>query len=113
VMDVRNKVVAKDLKGPVANYPRLTHMGHEVIYFMVEVLEVQASLGCQILVFDGAFGGEKDLPIGDGDGVLSFWCSSLEDSRLTYVEDLTLILVVFLLKFGEFVLDELVMKMNL
>ncbi|GJR27653.1 hypothetical protein Tco_0819547 [Tanacetum coccineum] len=33
--------------------------------------------------FDGAFGGEKDLPLGDGDGVLSFGCSSLKDVRLT------------------------------
>ncbi|GJV94102.1 hypothetical protein Tco_1541915 [Tanacetum coccineum] len=66
-------------KGPVANYPQLTHMGHEVIKFMVEVLEV-------LLLevdFDGAFGGERDFFLGDGDGVLSFWCSSLEDSRLT------------------------------
>ncbi|GJU87373.1 retrovirus-related pol polyprotein from transposon TNT 1-94 [Tanacetum coccineum] len=76
---VRHVVVAKDLKGLMANYSRLTHMGHEVIKFMVEVLEV-------LLLevdFDGAFGGERDLPIGDGDGVLSFWCSSLEDVRLT------------------------------
>ncbi|GKB79980.1 hypothetical protein Tco_0946875 [Tanacetum coccineum] len=40
---VRHVVVAKDLKGMVANYSRLTHMGHEVTKFMVEVLEVQAS----------------------------------------------------------------------
>ncbi|GJT97754.1 hypothetical protein Tco_1093272 [Tanacetum coccineum] len=33
--------------------------------------------------FDGAFGGEMDLPFGDGDGVLSFCCSSLEEERLT------------------------------
>ncbi|GKD40795.1 hypothetical protein Tco_1261002 [Tanacetum coccineum] len=76
---VRHVAVAQDLKGPVANYPQLTHMGHEVIKFMVEVLEV-------LLLevdFDGAFGGERDFFLGDGDGVLSFWCSSLEDSRLT------------------------------
>nr|GEX33881.1 hypothetical protein [Tanacetum cinerariifolium] len=42
---VRHVVVAKDLKGPVANYPRLTHMSYEVIKFIVEVLEIQASLG--------------------------------------------------------------------
>ncbi|GJU42396.1 hypothetical protein Tco_1195353 [Tanacetum coccineum] len=55
---VRHIVVAKDLKDPMANYPRLTHMGHEVL-----LLEVD---------FDGAFGGERDLPLGDGDGILSF-----------------------------------------
>ncbi|GJU11047.1 hypothetical protein Tco_1133443 [Tanacetum coccineum] len=65
---VRHVVVAKDLKGPVANYLWLTHMGHEVD-------------------FDCTFGGERDFFLGGGDGVLSFWCSSLEDSRLTYVED--------------------------
>nr|GEW49600.1 reverse transcriptase domain-containing protein [Tanacetum cinerariifolium] len=76
---VRHMVAAKDLKGLVANYPRLTHMGHEVTKFMVEVLKV-------LLLevdFDGAFGGERDFPIGYGDDVLSFWCSSLEDVRLT------------------------------
>ncbi|GKB34443.1 hypothetical protein Tco_0879385 [Tanacetum coccineum] len=76
---VRHVVVAKDLKCLVANYPRLTHMGHEVIKFVVEVLKV-------LLLevdFDGAFGGERDLSIGDGDGVLSCWCSLLEDVRLT------------------------------
>nr|GEZ20753.1 hypothetical protein [Tanacetum cinerariifolium] len=39
VVDVRHEVVAMDLKGPVANYSRLTHMGHEVINVVVEVLE--------------------------------------------------------------------------
>ncbi|GJT46449.1 hypothetical protein Tco_0955164 [Tanacetum coccineum] len=76
---VRHVVVAKDLKGPMANYPWLTHMGHEVIEFVVEVLEV-------LLLdvnFDGAFSGERDFFLGGGDGVFSFWCSSLEDSRLT------------------------------
>ncbi|GJR79743.1 hypothetical protein Tco_0150528, partial [Tanacetum coccineum] len=29
--------------------------------------------------FDGACGGERDFFLGGGDGVLSFWCSSLED----------------------------------
>ncbi|GJW42551.1 hypothetical protein Tco_0071350 [Tanacetum coccineum] len=67
--NVRHVAVTKDLKGPVANYPRLKHMSHEVL-----LLEVD---------FDGAFGGERDLFLGGGDGVLSFWCSSLEDSRLT------------------------------
>ncbi|GJR66600.1 hypothetical protein Tco_0012665 [Tanacetum coccineum] len=32
--------------------------------------------------FDGACGGERDFFLGGGDGVLSFWCSSLEDERL-------------------------------
>ncbi|GJU15682.1 hypothetical protein Tco_1143648 [Tanacetum coccineum] len=48
VMDVRHEVVATDLKGLVANYPWLTHMGHEVISVMVEVLGVQASLETDI-----------------------------------------------------------------
>ncbi|GKB55177.1 hypothetical protein Tco_1348210 [Tanacetum coccineum] len=72
---VRHVAVEKGLKGLVANYPWLTHMGHEVIKVVVEVLEV-------LLLevdFDGAFSGERDLTLGDGDGVLSFWCSSLED----------------------------------
>ncbi|GJU65692.1 hypothetical protein Tco_1247527 [Tanacetum coccineum] len=37
----------------------------------------------EILDFDGAFGGERDFFRGGGDGVLSMWCSSLEDSRFT------------------------------
>ncbi|GJV27681.1 hypothetical protein Tco_1384129 [Tanacetum coccineum] len=61
--------------------------------------------------FDGACGGERDFFLGGGDGVFPFWCSSLEELRLTKFEYLTLILAVFLLKFGEFVLDELVMVM--
>ncbi|GJT26212.1 hypothetical protein Tco_0906487 [Tanacetum coccineum] len=32
---------------------------------------------------DGACGGERDFFRGSGDGVLSLWYSSLEDSRLT------------------------------
>ncbi|GJT83074.1 hypothetical protein Tco_1057416 [Tanacetum coccineum] len=69
VEDVTHKVVVMDLKGPVANYPRLTHMGHEVL-----LLEVD---------FDGACGGKRDFFLGGGDVVLSFWYSSLEDSRFT------------------------------
>ncbi|GJV27899.1 hypothetical protein Tco_1384347 [Tanacetum coccineum] len=88
---VKHVVVAKDLKGPMANYPRLRHEYHEVVFGGEEVLEVQASLEGQTLAlvlllevdFDGACGGERDFPLGDGDGVLSFWCSSLEDVRLT------------------------------
>nr|GEV40954.1 hypothetical protein [Tanacetum cinerariifolium] len=79
VVDVRHKVVAMDLKGLVANYQRLTHMGHEVMNVVVEVLEVQALL----VDFDCACGGERDFFLRCGDGVLSFWCSLLEDSRLT------------------------------
>ncbi|GKD85250.1 hypothetical protein Tco_1356404 [Tanacetum coccineum] len=33
--------------------------------------------------FDGAYGGERDLFLGGGEGVLSFGYSSLEDVRLT------------------------------
>ncbi|GKB48911.1 hypothetical protein Tco_0899664 [Tanacetum coccineum] len=76
---VKHVVVSKDLKGPVANCPRLRHEYHEVVFGREEVLEV-------LLLevdFDGACGGERDFPLGDGDGVLSFWCSSLEDVRLT------------------------------
>ncbi|GKB87081.1 hypothetical protein Tco_0959353 [Tanacetum coccineum] len=75
----RYEVVVIDLKGSVANYPRLTHVGHEVIIFVVEVLKV-------LLIevdFDGEFGCERDFFLGGGDGALLFWCSSLEDSRLT------------------------------
>nr|GEX12615.1 hypothetical protein [Tanacetum cinerariifolium] len=75
---VRHMAVANDLKDSVANYPRLTHIGHEVIKFMVEVLEVQALLVLLLEVdFDGAFGRERDLFLGGGDGVLSFWYSSI------------------------------------
>ncbi|GKC11859.1 hypothetical protein Tco_1008641 [Tanacetum coccineum] len=70
---VRHVVVAEDLKDPVANYPRLTHRGHEVIKFVVEVLEV---LLLEVDL-DGAFGGERDFYLGGGDDVLSFLCSSL------------------------------------
>ncbi|GJR78019.1 hypothetical protein Tco_0090384 [Tanacetum coccineum] len=66
VVDVKHEVVAMDLKGPVANYPRLTHMG-------------APTRGN----FDGAFGGERDFFCGGGDGILSLWCSSPDDSRLT------------------------------
>ncbi|GKB16209.1 hypothetical protein Tco_0850132 [Tanacetum coccineum] len=86
VVDVRDEVVAdaqiqevvvkhvamtKDLKDPMANYPWLIHRGHEVLLLDVD--------------FDGLFGGEMDFPLGDGDGVLSFWCSSLEDVSVTTV----------------------------
>ncbi|GJY65355.1 hypothetical protein Tco_0467593 [Tanacetum coccineum] len=47
-----------------------------------------------------------------GDGVFSFGWSSLKESRLTKFECLTLILAVFLLKFGELVLEELVIVMS-
>ncbi|GKC24071.1 hypothetical protein Tco_1026221, partial [Tanacetum coccineum] len=58
---------------------------------------------CVILLemdLDGACGGERDFFLGGGDVVLSFWCSSLEESRLIKFECLTLILPVFLLKVG-------------
>ncbi|GJV57307.1 hypothetical protein Tco_1458312 [Tanacetum coccineum] len=55
------------------------------------------------IYFDGACGGERDFFLGGGEGVLSFGCSSLEDVILTKSRYLTLIFVVFLLKFGEFV----------
>ncbi|GKG17720.1 hypothetical protein Tco_0372018, partial [Tanacetum coccineum] len=62
--------------------------------------------------FDGACSGERDIFLGGGEGFLSFGCSSLKDVRLKWVGYLTLILAVFILKFGEFVLDELVLVMN-
>ncbi|GJS34062.1 hypothetical protein Tco_0532444 [Tanacetum coccineum] len=84
VVDVRHEVVVMDLKGPVANYPWLTHMGYEVINVVVEFLEVQALLVLLLEVdFDGACGGERDFFLGGGDDVLLFWCSSLEVARLT------------------------------
>nr|GFC94585.1 hypothetical protein [Tanacetum cinerariifolium] len=59
-------------------------IGHEVISVVVKVLVVQASLVLLLeLYFDGACGGERDFFLGGGDEVLSFWCSSLEDGRLT------------------------------
>ncbi|GKD74983.1 hypothetical protein Tco_1333265 [Tanacetum coccineum] len=45
----KHVVVAKDLKGPIANYPWLTHTGHEVLPLEVD--------------FDGAFSGERDLEV--------------------------------------------------
>ncbi|GKF98434.1 hypothetical protein Tco_0297217 [Tanacetum coccineum] len=41
---MRHVMVAKDLKGPVANYTRLPRMDHLMISVVVEVLDVQASL---------------------------------------------------------------------
>nr|GEZ95139.1 hypothetical protein [Tanacetum cinerariifolium] len=73
MVDVRHEVVVMDLKCPVANYLRSTHMGHEVMSFVVKVLVVQASLVLLPEVdFDGACDGERDFFHGGGDGVLSF-----------------------------------------
>ncbi|GJS43426.1 hypothetical protein Tco_0568469 [Tanacetum coccineum] len=81
VVDVRHEVVAMDLKGSVANYPRLKCMGHEVVFVGVEVLEIQASLVLLLEVdFDGACDGKRDFFLGGGDGVLLCWCSSFDDS---------------------------------
>ncbi|GJS43664.1 hypothetical protein Tco_0568707 [Tanacetum coccineum] len=75
VVDVRHEVVPMDLKGPVANYLRLKHIGHEVVFIGVEVLEIQASLVLLLEVdFNGACSGERDFFLGGGDGVLSCWC---------------------------------------
>ncbi|GJV16758.1 hypothetical protein Tco_1362081 [Tanacetum coccineum] len=81
VVDVKNEVVVvMDLRDPVANYPRLRYVNYEVVFVVMEDLEVQASLVLLLEVdFEGAFGGEMDFFRGCGDGVLSFWCSSLED----------------------------------
>ncbi|GKB42561.1 hypothetical protein Tco_0887503, partial [Tanacetum coccineum] len=82
MVDVRDKVVGTDLRNPVANYPQLKHVCYEVVFVGVEVLEVQASLVVLLEVdFDGACGGKRDIFRGGGDGVLSFWCSSLNDLR--------------------------------
>ncbi|GKA95933.1 hypothetical protein Tco_0818028 [Tanacetum coccineum] len=84
VVDVKNEVVVTDLKYPVTNYPLLKHVCYKVVFVGIEVLEVQASLVLILKVdFDGAYGGETDFFRGDGNGVLSMWCSSLEDSRFT------------------------------
>ncbi|GJY94399.1 hypothetical protein Tco_0510760, partial [Tanacetum coccineum] len=77
---MRHMVVEMDLKGPVANCPSLTHKGYLVTFVVEQVLE------CVLLLemdFDGAYGGERDFFLGGGDGLFSFWCSSLEESRLT------------------------------
>ncbi|GJQ99240.1 hypothetical protein Tco_0522225 [Tanacetum coccineum] len=77
---MRHVVVEMDLKGPVANFPSLTHRSYLVTFLVKEVLE------CVLLLemdFEGACGGERDLFLGGGEGVLSFGCSSLEDVRLT------------------------------
>ncbi|GJW53608.1 hypothetical protein Tco_0855821 [Tanacetum coccineum] len=84
VVDVRHKVVVTDLRDPVANYLRLKYVCSVVVFVGVEVLEVQASLVLLLEVdFDGAYGGERKFFRGGGDGVLSFWCSLLDDSGLT------------------------------
>ncbi|GJZ27099.1 hypothetical protein Tco_0571352 [Tanacetum coccineum] len=84
VVDVRHEVVTMDLKGSVANYLWLKHIGHEVVFVGVEVLKIQASLVIILEVyFDGACGDERCFFLGGGDGVLSCWCSSLDNSRLT------------------------------
>ncbi|GKC65209.1 hypothetical protein Tco_1097807 [Tanacetum coccineum] len=76
VVDVRNEVVADAhiWEEGVSGGGGKIFEGPGGQLSMVLLLEVD---------FDGAFGGERDLPIGDGDGVLSFWCSSLEVVRLT------------------------------
>ncbi|GKD27603.1 hypothetical protein Tco_1233817 [Tanacetum coccineum] len=72
VVDVKNKVVVIGLRDPEANYSCLKHTGHEVVYVVMEVLEVQASLVLLLEVdFDGACGGKRDFFRGGGDGVLS------------------------------------------
>ncbi|GJU29172.1 hypothetical protein Tco_1172761 [Tanacetum coccineum] len=64
---VRHMVVEMHVKGPMANFPSLTHRG----YLCVLLLEMD---------FDGASGGEGDFFLGGGEGVLSFGFSSLEDN---------------------------------
>nr|GEX74802.1 RNA-directed DNA polymerase, eukaryota [Tanacetum cinerariifolium] len=65
VVELRHMVAAMDLKGSVANYPRLTQMGHLVISVVVEVLEVQASFGMTDLNFGG---GATWVGVGDSLG---------------------------------------------
>ncbi|GJU01973.1 hypothetical protein Tco_1112311 [Tanacetum coccineum] len=78
VVDVRSEVVVVDLKSPVASHPCLNHGDCEVVSFLVEVLKVFLPE----VNFEGACGGKKDLSIGCGEGVLSFWFSLLDVSRL-------------------------------
>ncbi|GKC93850.1 hypothetical protein Tco_1159292, partial [Tanacetum coccineum] len=55
MVDVKREVVVMDLKESVANYPWLKHVGYEVMFVVVEVLEVQASMVLLLEVdFDGA-----------------------------------------------------------
>ncbi|GJV29541.1 hypothetical protein Tco_1385989 [Tanacetum coccineum] len=44
VLDAKCEVVMMDLKDLVANYPCLKLVDYEVVFVVVEVLEVQASL---------------------------------------------------------------------
>ncbi|GJS16979.1 hypothetical protein Tco_0411451 [Tanacetum coccineum] len=44
VVDAKSEVVVMDLKDLVANYLWLKHVGYEVVFVVVEVLDVQASL---------------------------------------------------------------------
>ncbi|GJX54707.1 hypothetical protein Tco_0283076 [Tanacetum coccineum] len=75
VVDVRNEVVADG------------HIWEEGVSGGGELFEGSGGQLSMVLIlevdFDGAFSDERDLPIGDGDGVLTCWCSSLEDVRLT------------------------------
>ncbi|GJT29061.1 hypothetical protein Tco_0909336 [Tanacetum coccineum] len=72
VVDVKNEVVVMDLRDPMANYPWLKHVSYKVVYFVMEVLNVQASLVLLIEVdFDGACGDERDFFCGGRDGFLS------------------------------------------
>ncbi|GJV11909.1 hypothetical protein Tco_1353450 [Tanacetum coccineum] len=72
VVDVKNEVVVMDMRDLVANYPRLKHVSYEVVFIVMKVLDIQASLVLLLEVdFDGACGGERDFFRGGGDGVLS------------------------------------------
>ncbi|GKB16208.1 hypothetical protein Tco_0850131, partial [Tanacetum coccineum] len=44
VVDMRNEVLVTDLRDPMANYPWMKHVFHEVVVVLVEVIKVQASL---------------------------------------------------------------------
>ncbi|GJS80307.1 hypothetical protein Tco_0730188 [Tanacetum coccineum] len=50
---------------------------------VVAVAQIREVVVAYVLLLEMDFDGERDLPLGDGDGVLLFWCSSLEDLRLT------------------------------
>ncbi|GJY20726.1 hypothetical protein Tco_0393292 [Tanacetum coccineum] len=85
VVDVRNEVVVMDLRGPMANYTRMRHVSYEVMFVVMEDLEVQASLVRQILVWVVELHELVDFFLGSGDGVLLLWVPHLRVQALGWI----------------------------